>query len=47
MKEVEDIYLRALIEKKKAWDPKHKRALDTIYNLKLLYKIRFMFENAI
>lgn len=47
MKEAEDMYLRALAGYEKAWGPEHKQALETKYNLGLLYKTRSMFGNAI
>ena len=37
MKEAEDIYLRALAGKEKAWGPEHTSTLDTVNNLGLLY----------
>ena len=47
MKEAEDMYLRALAGKEKAWGPEYKQALDTRYNLGLLYKERSMFGKAV
>ena len=47
MKEVEDIYLRALTGYENAWGSEHKQILDTRYNLGLLYKERSMFGKAI
>ena len=47
MKEAEDMYLRALAGKEKAWGPEHKQTLDTRYNLGLLYKERSMFGKAV
>ena len=47
MKEAEDMYLRALAGKEKAWGLEYKQALDTKYNLGLLYKEGFMFANAV
>ena len=41
------MYLRALTGKEKAWGPEHKHALDTRYNLGLLYKERSMFGKAV
>ena len=37
MKEVEDIYLRILIDYEKAWDLEHTSTLNTINNLGILY----------
>lgn len=37
MKEIEDIYLRVLIEKKKIWGSKYISTLNTINNLENLY----------
>ncbi len=37
MKEVENKYLQALTEKKKAWNFEHTSTLDTVNNLELLY----------
>ena len=39
MKEIEDMYLRALTgkEKAKVWGPEHTSTLDTINNLETLY----------
>ena len=37
MKEAEDMYLRALAGKEKAWGPEHTSTLDTVNNLGLLY----------
>ena len=46
MKEAEDMYVRALVGKEKAWSPEHMHALNTRYNLGLLYKERSMIEEA-
>ncbi len=37
MKEAEDMYLRALTGKEKAWGPEHTSTLDTVNNLGALY----------
>ena len=37
MKEAEDMYLRALTGKEKAWGPEHTLTLNTVHNLGLLY----------
>ena len=41
------MYLRALAGFEKAWGPERKQALDTRYNLGLLYKARSIFGNAV
>ena len=41
------MYLRALAGFEKAWGPKHKHALDTRYNLGLLYEEMSMVGKAV
>ena len=46
MKEAEEMYLRALAGYERAWGHKHKRPLDTRYNLAIMYKQTSMLEEA-
>ena len=46
MKEAEDMYLRALTGKEKAWGPEHTSTLDTVNNLGLLYSDQGKMKEA-
>ncbi len=46
MKEAEDMYLRALTEKEKAWGPERTSTLDTVNNLGNLYSDQGKMEEA-
>ena len=46
MKEAEDMYLRALAGREKAWGPKHTSTLNTVNNLGILYRHQGKMEEA-
>ena len=46
MKEAEDMYLRALTGKEKAWGPEHTSTLNTVNNLGLLYSDQGKMKEA-
>ncbi|CAH0028564.1 unnamed protein product [Clonostachys rhizophaga] len=46
MQEAEEMYLRALRGKEKAWGPDHTSTLDTVNNLGLLYSVQGKRQEA-
>ena len=46
MKEAEDMYVRALTGKEKAWGPEHISTLNTVNNLGILYKNQGKMKEA-